>query len=104
MGTIAPTKDQTGVKLLLAKAIYPPEGVAFFSGGLYNPWDKFLETEVFVKNQPLHINVFSGKDILTELGLGTFNADIPIDIYVGYELNGDKIFNTTPITLKYKAQ
>ncbi len=106
--TIVPTENQDRVQLLLAKAIDQPEKIAFFSEHIFDQWDKFPETQnsefSFVKDQPQHIHVFSGKDILTDFGIGILDKDTKIDIYVGYQLgDGEKVFNTTPISLIYTA-
>ncbi|MBE9563157.1 MAG: PKD domain-containing protein, partial [Proteobacteria bacterium] len=100
MATIVSTETQENIQLLFAKAIGGLYGANIFE--CIEPFCLVRFSDRITKDQPLNINFFSGTDIMEKLGLGYISEDKAIDIYVGYQLaDGEKVFNTTPISLKY---
>ncbi len=69
------------------------------------PWlnEKTTNFVNLAENKPLHIKILSlsGEEFLSKLG--SDNNIETIDIYVGYQSDGQNIFNTTPISLTYKS-
>ncbi|MFK5969019.1 MAG: hypothetical protein QM487_02710 [Candidatus Marithrix sp.] len=79
------------INFLLAIAISPPPEVAFLESNLKDNltddtkyWESFLieqqEPVNLIKNQPQHINVFSGNDIMKKLGLVDADKNVPNNI------------------------